>query len=491
MFKYKIFYFCSILLIISCFYNCKKQTTNTDPLVTNNEKKNLKKVIITGSSDDAKFFKYFNLLGLNYTTQFNSEDSLYITASLQKAKFINLVAFGDTFINTPIFISPKDSIFLKVKDKKVKFIGKNAAHYNFFIALDSLKIKQPIYKGNLKVYKQSCINNYNKKTSFLKHFIAKNKELSKDFQLYLEGWLRFEYLNNLIVQITEDGTSDYISDLKTNFKNKEDYDFYFDNTSIENFKKPELLEVGPYYNALTNYIKYYFTDNNLESFSRKKFIKEKDFILNNLTGSIQSYSISRLIFDYFRKNRLENRENIQNLISSYKHNFTDLSLIKNIEKIENSLKSIKSKFTNSALDSELLTIDGDTIKFKDILEKGKGKITVIDFWASWCRPCISEIKKGKEDRIKMTHNDDVEWTYISIDDDIEKWKKKSKELAEYGLFKKQFLVLNRKESALISALKVKEIPRYTILNKKAEIIDDDAPRPSDIMVFKKIIDNIK
>jgi thiol-disulfide isomerase/thioredoxin len=489
MFKNKIIYFCLIFLITCFFYNCKKQAINDLP-GTNNEKNNIQKVIITGTSDDAKFFKYFNLLGLNYTTQFKSEDSLYITTSLKKAKFINLVAFGDTFISTPVFISPKDSIFLKVKDKKVKFKGKNAAHYNFFIEIDSLKLKQPIYKENLRIYKQSCIDNFNKKTTFFKHYTAKNKELSKDFQLYIEGWLQFEYLNNLIVQTKEDGTTVYISDLKTNLKNNEDYDSYFDNISIENFKNPKLLEVAPYYNALTNYIRYYFTDNHLDNFSSEKFIKEKDFILNNLSESIQSFAISRLIFLYYRKNRLENKENIQKLIASYKHNFTEPNLIKNIQKIENSLKTIKSEFTNSALDSKLLTINGDTIRFKDILEKGEGKINVIDFWASWCRPCISEIKKGKENRIKLTLNDDVEWTYISIDDDIEKWEKKSKELAEYGLLKKQYLVLNRKESALISALKVKEIPRYTILNKKAEIIDYYAPRPSDSIVFKKIIDNI-
>lgn len=126
----------------------------------------------------------------------------------------------------------------------------------------------------------------------------------------------------------------------------------------------------------------------------------------------------------------------------------------------------------------------EVILWQSILEKYKGKVIYIDFWASWCSPCIAEFAAGE--RLKQAYSGkDVVFVYVSTDDDIGAWRSIAK---SHGLdnYAHSYLLLNQETSPLNGQINLQEIPRYVIYDKQGRLIDKDAPRPSDAAVLQKL-----
>jgi peroxiredoxin len=95
----------------------------------------------------------------------------------------------------------------------------------------------------------------------------------------------------------------------------------------------------------------------------------------------------------------------------------------------------QSDIGSIAPDFSVKDINGQTLTLSDFREK---KYVLLDFWASWCAPCIEDQAYLKKIYKKFNKND-FEIISISRDDDMEKWVK-SIEKHKTGVWKQVCIV---------------------------------------------------
>lgn len=124
--------------------------------------------------------------------------------------------------------------------------------------------------------------------------------------------------------------------------------------------------------------------------------------------------------------------------------------------------------------------------FKDYIKYGggkaslsdfKGKYVYIDFWATWCGACIQEFPHLKEIE-KEYHGKNIVFVGISLDkSNIKaKWEKL---IEKKGLEGIQLLADNALESKFATDYNIQTIPRFILIDPNGNIVDANAPRPSE------------
>jgi thiol-disulfide isomerase/thioredoxin len=125
-----------------------------------------------------------------------------------------------------------------------------------------------------------------------------------------------------------------------------------------------------------------------------------------------------------------------------------------------------------AMPFEGSTPDGKKVSLKDF----KGKVVLVDVWATWCGPCRAEIPSLKKLEEEMKGKDVVFISY-SVDKmtDLAKWKKMVSDEELGGV---QLIGDSAFQSSICTDYKITGIPRFMVFDKNGNIVSVDAPRPS-------------
>ncbi|HLT54315.1 MAG TPA: thioredoxin family protein [Flavobacteriaceae bacterium] len=507
------------LILCVLIIGCEKQETRVEVGIKEEVLNKKLPIILYGKSLDTMALESFNIYNSSYSfgrahkylrREKMKDSTKIILDSIQYPLLMELQAFGseNKFYNSHIYVSPGDTLYFNIEKDRISFMGNNAPINNYFSEVysnDTFDYGRNPYQGDIWDYKSKVKGLYDLRLDLLNKYVEKYNMPTAHIET-INYHLKFEYLNNLISPRSKplgiEGM--YVNDfeglkniVETEYIYKEgifDLGAYLDNTELQEFIESGFLANHYYKNSLTPMIRYYFETSNATPFTTEKFLAEKEFIQNNLEGKMENYAIARMIWDYNLHGfgYSERDANLmKSLITEYEAKYKDSTFLEVMEKIKEDLNLFSFKFNESALNTKLVNKVGDTITLNKLFSRSNKKIRVLDFWASWCGPCIADITESKAFKDRLSVEKNVEWIYISIDAENDKWIKKANELNDFFGTNDQYFIPRAENSALINYLKVKAIPRYVILDRENKIISGNAPNPSNSGLFERIINEIE
>jgi len=435
----------------------------------NAQEKQIDYVIFSGKIINANQ-KVFTLKGLEKKQIkkliLDEEGNFTDTIKTIKQEFVLFEGINNAYIQ----LSPGDNIKLTVDAndylKTLKFTGKGADLNNYLVGAENL------YKEENLNYKEKYSKSEKEFTVFKKEwkqkrltFLKTSEGLSEEFieiekrniyYCYVRDFINYEkyhinYSNNDDFEVS-DSFLDEFKDL--DWENEQDYEdchFY-----------PHLIS-----SHITNNFNKEFKDNKYESIALLEYINNtinNQYIKDQLLYENSVYKIT------FTKD-------LEGFYKVFSKGIKDEKLKSEITELYNKLLLLSNgQASPKFVDYE--NYNGGKNSLDDFL----GKYVYIDVWASWCPPCTDAIPHFKKIAEKYKSKN-VAFISISVDriSSYDKWRSMIEEEEMSGV---QLFADKDWDSDFIKEYTINTIPRYLLIDPKGNIINSNAPRPSD----SKLID---
>jgi len=227
---------------------------------------------------------------------------------------------------------------------------------------------------------------------------------------------------------------------------------------------------------------------------RSKIQKDKqenqeNIVLQKIVESISNDFLRQMILinmvnqEYFENGNIEMYSNNQAFFDKHisvpflrkfiqeKYNETERKLSMLPEELSS---EILKRLENTSVDSII----------KTILETNKGSVIYIDFWGTWCGPCLAAMRDA-EPFVKRLKNN-VAFVYLCLDSEKDGWEKTSKVM---GIGEQNYFLNAKQSSDMRVAFEIQMIPFYMLIDKNGTIVNKgNNLRIDDSVVFNKIVE---
>lgn len=193
------------------------------------------------------------------------------------------------------------------------------------------------------------------------------------------------------------------------------------------------------------------------------FQKDMDKLSENFVEKNPTAFLSSLLLENFIGRHTLEADKIVKLYNALSTDIKKTKSGKRVAEFADKQKAVNAG--NTAPDFSAPNPEGKTVSLKESL----GKVTIVDFWASWCGPCRAE-NPNVVALYNEFHSKGLNIVGVSLDKDAAKWKEA---IAKDKLTWTQVSNLKFWEDPIAQQYNVKAIPATFILDASGKIVAKD------------------